>query len=337
MQETRGDRCVLFKRSLDEVDGLTILQVDDSFGHGTEEFLQHEEKESNHFQCKPRIVLQPGKEFKFNGIVIRRHTGMKYSINQSEKLRGLSKAINEDTFTRTRAKIQYIGSCTRPDVSSRSQLLSSTLTAHFPQRLKQLNKLIEWCHETCEFEMQYVPLQKDTLRLLLFTDASFANADKLRSQIGFVLVLADDQLNGNIIHYGSVHCKRVTRSVMAAELLALVYGFDQAYVAQDILQQIIGVQVPIDGFIDSKTVFNVVAKAGATLEKRLQIDVSALRESHDRNELRCLSWIPGHENYADGLTKDTFSAEHPLWNLMKTNKVNIHPQGWIEENSRSSL
>lgn len=87
-------------------------------------------------------------------------------------------------------------------------------------------------------------------------------------------------MNANIVHYGSTHCKRVARSVMAAELLGLVYGFDNAFMVKSILDQILGQAVPIDAYLDSRTVFKVVAKKGSTLEKLLQIDVNAIRVSH---------------------------------------------------------
>ncbi len=124
-------------------------------------------------------------------------------------------------------------------------------------------------------------MDENTLRLVLFTDASFANSDNLKSQIGFVLALADASGNANIIHYGSSRYKRVTRSVLAAEVHALVYGFDNAFVARDILKEILGRDIPIDGIVDSRTLFNEIAKNSTTEEKRLQIDVHALRESHE--------------------------------------------------------
>ena len=107
---------------------------------------------------------------------------------------------------------------------------------------------------------------------MLFTDASFANLSNLKPQVGFVIALADDCDNANIMHYGSSQCKHVTRSVMAAGLMALVHGFDNAYLAQHMLQEILNKKVPIDGYVHSRTVFKLVAKASATLEKRLQIN-----------------------------------------------------------------
>jgi len=79
---------------------------------------------------------------------------------------------------------------------------------------------------------------------------------------------------------------------MAAELHALIYGFDNAYLVRDILEEVLQQKIEIDGYLDSRTVFNVVAKSSSTLEKRLQIDVHALRTSRKRGAtIPCLdSW-----------------------------------------------
>ena len=86
----------------------------------------------------------------------------------------------------------------------------------------------------------------------------------------------------------------------------------------------------LDAYVDSRTVFNVVAKSSMTLEKRLQIDVHAIRESHKRGELRYLAWIPSYENISDGLTKGLIDSSHSLWKLMVTNKLSLQPSGWVE-------
>jgi hypothetical protein len=45
-----------------------------------------------------------------------------------------------------------------------------------------------------------VELEKESLRLLVFTDVSFANNRDLLSQIGYILVLADVKGRVNILH-----------------------------------------------------------------------------------------------------------------------------------------
>ena len=175
-----------------------------------------------------------------------------------------------------------------------------------------MEKLVRRCKNASQVGLRYVNLDRESLKLLLFTDASFANANKLKSQLGFVVVLADKHGRGNIVHYGSTTCKRVARSVMAAELHALVYGFDNAYGVREAINCTLGLNVQIHSFVDSRTVFNVVAKQATTSEKRLQIDINALRQSYQLGEMHYFGWIPGEQNVADGLTKGLIDRSHPL-------------------------
>ena len=168
---------------------------------------------------------------------------------------------------------------------------------------------------------------------MLFTDASFANCDDLKSQIGFVLVLADKKNNANIVHFGSSRCKRVTRSVMAAEVHGLVYGFDSAFIEKNIIEELLGTSIPMDVYVDSKTLFNIVAKDGNTAEKRLKIDMWAIRESYDKKEIRNIYWIASSMNLADQLTKPILLNDTALWNVMKTNKINTEALGWTNSHN----
>ena len=163
----------------------------------------------------------------------------------------------------------------------------------------------------------------------MFTDSSFGNTADLSSQIGYIVLLVDSTGRANILHYGSKRCRRVTRSVMAAELLSLVTGFDQAYTVRHIMEEILGRKLDLDAYVDSRTTFNCVAKSASTLEKRLQIDVASLREAYTRGEIKNFGWVPGSMNPADGLTKRVILADkHPLIRLMIENKIDINPKGW---------
>ena len=68
MQESTEDRCLLYKRDdTEKMEEVTMLQVDDSCGHGSQEFLADEEKESTSFRCKPNHTLQKDDSRIFNG------------------------------------------------------------------------------------------------------------------------------------------------------------------------------------------------------------------------------------------------------------------------------
>jgi hypothetical protein len=62
-----------------------------------------------------------------------------------------------------------------------------------------LNKRIQWQIQNAARGLRFVQLNKESLQLLVFTDASFANNKDLSSQIGYILVLAN-YTNANILH-----------------------------------------------------------------------------------------------------------------------------------------
>lgn len=99
---------------------------------------------------------------------------------------------------------------------------------------------------------------------------------------------------------------------MAAEINALVFGLDRAYAIQSQLQQLTGRKVTIDCPVDSRTLFNVIAKYDRTSEKRLQIDIFELRESYAAGDMQRLSWIPGVGNPADALTREKVMPTSPI-------------------------
>ena len=74
--------------------------------------------------------------------------------------------------------------------------------------------------------LTFIKLDVKTLRIIAFTDSSFANNKDLSSQIDYVIVLANNQNNANIIHWQSIKCRQVTRSVLAFELYTLSLRFN---------------------------------------------------------------------------------------------------------------
>jgi hypothetical protein len=60
-------------------------------------------------------------------------------------------------------------------------------------------------------------------------DASFASNPDETSQLGFVNFQADKHDNCQPVVWASCKAKRVTRSVLGAETVALADGFDAAY------------------------------------------------------------------------------------------------------------
>lgn len=167
-----------------------------------------------------------------------------------------------------------------------------------------------------------------TMRLVLLTDASFANVRGMKRQLGYLVSVMNDTGRVNIIHYSSARCKIVTRSVMVSEVHLVVSGFYQAFFIPHLEEKTMNREIELHAYIESNIVFYITAKDVQTNERRLQIDISELLELYPNGELTTLGWIPGRKNPMDGLTKQQFRTTAPLWNVMTSNTLALDPCGW---------
>ena len=149
-----------------------------------------------------------------------------------------------------------------------------------------------------------MPLDINSLSLLVFTDASFANNKDLSSQIGLVIVFIDRNQSVNILHWSSIKYKQVTRSVLASELYALAHGFDIGAAIKSTIQKILQLeQLPLVLCTDSKSLYDCLVKLGTTQEKRLIVDLMCLRQAYKRRKITEIKGIRGGNNPADAITK----------------------------------
>jgi hypothetical protein len=183
------------------------------------------------------------------------------------------------------------------------------------------------------------------LKLFVFVDGSFANNKDFSSQIGYVIILANETsmnetsanktsdktsvnetsanktsdntsvndtsvnetsanetstnetptgtdefaIKGNLTNYSSTKSKRVTRSVLASEIYGMVGGVDIAIAINTTIKMItdqLGFSHPaITVCMDSYSLYECLVKLGTTKEKRLMIDIMALRQSYERQEI----------------------------------------------------
>ncbi|KAI0993952.1 hypothetical protein K3495_g14232 [Podosphaera aphanis] len=108
----------------------------------------------------------------------------------------------------------------------------------------------------------------------------------------------------------------------------MCHGFDIACVVKDTVDSFLGYKVPIILCIDSFSFFECLVKLGTTREKRLMIDITALRQAYERREITEIIWIKGESNPADALTKST--GNQALQRIVDLNKVNLEAGAWVE-------
>jgi hypothetical protein len=72
---------------------------------------------------------------------------------------------------------------------------------------------------------------------------------------------------------------------------------------------------------DSLSLYKCLVKLSTTKEKRLIINIIALREAYKRGELKDIRWINRRDNLVDAITKVTANAS--IEQLINTNKLKL--------------
>lgn len=93
--------------------------------------------------------------------------------------------------------------------------------------------------------------------------------------------MTDDMGTANLLHFASNRCKRVTHLVMDAEIHGLVLAFYYAYKIKHIIGELLNQYIALQSYIDSLTVFDVIANDVNSSERRLQIYIHVLRQAYE--------------------------------------------------------
>ncbi|KAI0993306.1 hypothetical protein K3495_g14878, partial [Podosphaera aphanis] len=331
MKLSTFDPCLLFNENQSAIIG---LQTDDSLIVATPSFMEIEEQkliEAN-LLSKPIEKLGVDHPLEFNGFMITLNKSNNICITQKkqlEKIKLLGKDFTNEEYIAQRARGAYIATVSQPEASF-CLSYAAQITNPTYDDAQFLNRCLKW--QLQGRGLNFVKLDQQSLPLITFTDSSFANNRDNSSQIGYVIVLTDRYNNANIIHWQSVKCRRVTRSVLASELYALSLGFDISTTIKSTLDQIccnsVKRKIPLTLCVDSKSLYDCLVKLGTTQEKRLMIDLPCLRQSYERREITEILWIRGINNPADALTKE--KPCNALQRLIETNKIDLEINGWME-------
>jgi hypothetical protein len=324
------------------------MQTDDTLSFTTAKFSAREEEELRQakLRAKQKETLSPDHPIEFNGGKISSY-GQSITMTQKGQAKDLAE-INPRTkgfaqaYVSQRARGAYISSVCQPEAAY-DLAVAAQVTEPQAHDIEALNKRIKWQQDNPSRGLTFIPLDFHRTKLFIFTDGSFANNTDMTSQLGFIIVLAvetrtkdttnlDFEIKGNIVHWNSSKCKRVTRSVLASELYGMVSGFDSAIALSTTLQKVMEAlnlpPIPTILCSDSKSLYDCLVKLGTTQEKRLMIDIMSLRESYEKKEISEVRWINGKDNPADAFTKRT--PNQALETLVSTNKLLVRVEALVE-------
>lgn len=120
--------------------------------------------------------------------------------------------------------------------------------------------------------------------------------------------------------------------MLASEIYGMTAGVDIAYAIGTTLKLVTNQldipNIPIVVCTDSYSLYECLVKLGTTKEKRLMIDIMAIRQSYERRELQEVRWISGLDNPADAMTKANLNKS--LESFINTNELSVRVEGWVQ-------
>lgn len=297
-----GDMSAFYKHIRGRLAGLAGTYVDDCIMTGSEEFRNLTTKTLETFESRDRVM----HNFTFAGIEVETMDDgfLLHQGKQATRIRILPIEATFSQFKSTVMSLAWLGH-TRPDISCAVAQAAQATPQHFDEAsIRQINSTVRTLKRHPKKGIRHRRLDHKTLRIQVYSDSSFANNRDSTSQMGYIILLADAHNKCNIVQYRSFKSKRITRSVIGAEVYAFTEAFDAAFIPKHDLEQVLGRRVPILAMLtDSKGLFDVITKHSMTSERRLMIDLLAARQAYARMEISDIGLGRTHNNPADAFTK----------------------------------
>ena len=209
-------------------------------------------------------------------------------------------------------QLGWLGNQTRPDISSNICQLSSAYKNATMSDVIFANKTIKRV-KSDKISLNFPKLKLDEMKLEVHSDASFNNLPNGGSQGGYIVLLCDDDGNAAPIQWQSKRIKRVVKSTLAAECLALEEAVDYAYYVKCMIMEILNItadKIRMDCYIDNKSLHDVLhSSTNSSTDKRLVQDISLIKEMMNKNEINSVNFVKSKMNLADSLTKNGASTQ----------------------------
>ena len=191
-------------------------------------------------------------------------------------------------------------------------------------------------------------MKLDGAKIVVYSDSSWANAHEMKSQAGFCVFIAGENVDtvagdsASLLDWRSHRIKRQCRSTLAAETMAMDAGMDAGIFCRELLAEMLvesyvpttSGRLPSDfiqviGVTDCRSLYDLLVKDGqpsTTQEKRLTIDINGLKEAAtefdpEGEKLKeTFRWVATESQVADHLTK--VKPAHQLRDLLD--------RGWLK-------
>lgn len=317
------DPALFFWKQGDKIEGVVCTYVDDFLWAGTPVF----KKQVIDKLCHTFLIgSTETKAFKYVGLNIISYKDGSKTIDQFQYASTLtpiaisrqranmkSSELSETERAEYRAlvgQLNWIATHSRPDIAFDVCELSVASKRATVADLLQLNKVIARV-KTDNVKLYMPRMEKmEDCHMECYSDASFANLPGCGSQSGVVIFIGDGYGRRCPVFWQSRKIRRVVKSTLSAETLALLEGAESAVYLSKILREISGCgDLKINCFVDNKSLVDALYSCRSIEDRRLRIDMAVLRDMLERKEITEVAWIDTSQQLADCLTKKGASPE----------------------------
>ena len=202
--------------------------------------------------------------------------------------------------------LNWVVRATRPDLSFDMVQLSTKFNNGKVEDLIKARKVVKSLLQM-ENKVVFPKLDVNSLKLVVYTDASFGNLNDGVDSMGACIVFLTDK-NGKCVplDWSANKVKRVVKSTIAAETLALANGLDNAIFTRRLISEMLGVpekKLTIEAVIDNKSCLEAVYSTSLVEDKRLRREIAGIQELLETHVVKSVHWVPGEKQLCDVLTK----------------------------------
>ena len=255
---------------------------------------------------------------------LRSSTQQRYPLQPNEK-----KWIGTIT-----GQLNWMARQCRADLSFGVSRIQQLAGVNDPSALTELKILVDRARQPVTIKFEHLGCDMSEMIVVAVSDASFAGMPRGRSQGGLAVAFANPKiLEGQsklciVIHHSGL-LKRVVRSSLAAEISQAANALEEADFTRALLAEVLKPDFSLANWLavaamwklvlvlDSRTGYDLLNGTALGEDKRLAIDIAALKQSLAEDAGgRLIRWVPGEELIADDLTK--LCGNQKLMNALMT-------------------
>ena len=299
------------------LEGIIVIFVDDILWGGTDKF---QKKVIVKLKSSLNVGSEQSEAFKYVGILMKQEEDRSIRISQGsyvesmktidiseERMNQKDEKLSPEERTKLRSvmgQINWVSNITRPDIGFSAGQISMSGSKATVSDMIAANKLVRNIKET-QSSILFPKMNLKKAYLKVYTDASYANLVGGASQGGHVVLLTDGDRTCPLT-WRSAKVKRIVKSTIAAETLALLDGLESAYLLSKIIAEVIYhgevEAIPVVGITDNRNLADSAYSSSLIEDKRLLIEMNIIRQMINREEAQ-VEWIQSGDQVSDVLTK----------------------------------